>query len=226
MECIVTVDEVNADRQATRATLAVDTFTYTTAAGEQTVEPGTVILAQRTDDGHAFSKDGSIISDAALVRVLRLLFEMPSGDPLVHDMYATADTRKPGESAPLHPEVIVADLAADGVTADAQNVTGNLLVRATAEHEGMACHEYVGTVAVAGMTFARELVPDGLNLESAEFKFAMRLLVPVDERLPVAMMEAESEQRIRGRGRMGSDLVLVEASQVSKRQMRRSYQRL
>lgn len=221
---VIEITEVDSDGFATKANLELDEFTLTTAAGSTNpLQDKKSISIEKTDSGNKFIDDEGEISDAAVNRMLQLLYGMPSGDSDLQSFYATKDRKNVGNTWPISIDALIKSIQKGGVDADENSVGGACEIKSEIEVEGIPCFVVYGSIGASQLKIPPGQAPRGMTINRASFGSEFTATLPKDGITPMIAFENRASQEIQMRGRMGKELILavrtVKADRIVKRQI-------
>lgn len=172
-----------ASQTATHMRLTVTSFTKTAGLLKVDIlKQGQIIEALLDETGKRFMVDGEA-ADGETTKLLALVIDLASAnDDAADAIYGHAEPKSAGDQWPINTEAALAQLAKNEITAEADNVSGQTIVKTVATHDTVPCLEIDGTIRVEG---ARPALPPGFAVQSSLVEMKLTGAFPVDVTEPL-----------------------------------------
>lgn len=191
---VVTIREVDADGRAVSALMDVERFTAA-AKSEPLVPPGTKIDFVRGRGQFSAMVNGEPRPD--LLELLRLAFPLQRpGSPLGDQLFGSQEPRAIGDSWAFSKNNVAQNLLEDGYRVSETDLSGDTRLTGKTTVNGIECLELSSTVHAdqAAMSEAGDVKGTG----TGKLDSTVKMVVPVDPKLPLAMEETTTRALFQG----------------------------
>jgi hypothetical protein len=183
---IVTVREVDKDGRALSATLDVERFTASPKDAEL-VPTGTRLDFVRGQGDFSVMVNGTPRPD--LMKQLRLAFPLQRpGSPLGDALFGSKQPRQVGDSWDFSKSLVAQSMLDDGYKITETNLTGDTRLMGVSSVGGVECLELASKLHADHAAVSEQSDVQGVG--SGKLDATIKLVVPTNPALPVAMEEA------------------------------------